>query len=344
MIIRPKPLKKSRYKKIRLDKNEKNDDFKIEFLNSFKKIIKSHHLSSYPETYEAYKSLSKNLKIDKNKILLTNGADGAIENCFKLFTSPNSKIIKINPTYKMVDVYSKIYRTKNLEIGIDKNLNTDYQKLIGSISKKISMVIIANPNSPTGKILTEKEILNILKKTKKYNVPFVIDEAYFEFNNYTSSKFIKNFSNLIIIRTFSKAFGLAGLRIGYILSNEKMIKKLEQFRPMYETSTIGALAINHILKNSKLVKNNIKNILRGKSFFEEYLKRKNLSFVESKANFLHVDFGKKKNYVKKILNKTNILVEDSINSSRYKNFLRITIGPIAIMKKVSKVVSKIMSN
>ena len=87
MIIRPKPLKKSRYKKIRLDKNEKNDDFKIEFVNSFKKIIKSHHLSSYPETYEVYKSLSKNLKIDKNKILLTNGADGAIENCFKLFIS-----------------------------------------------------------------------------------------------------------------------------------------------------------------------------------------------------------------------------------------------------------------
>lgn len=344
MINRPKPLKKSRYKKIRLDKNEKNDEFKAEFLNSFKKLIKSYHLSSYPETYEVYKAISKKLKIKKDNILLTNGADGAIENCFKLFTIPKSKIIKINPTYKMVDVYSKIYQTKNLEIGIDKDLNINYQKLIESINKNISMVIIANPNSPTGKNLSQIQILNILKKTKKYNIPFVIDEAYFEFSNYTSLKFSKSFSNLIIIRTFSKAFGMAGLRIGYILSNKKMIKKLEQFRPCYEISSIGALAINHILKNYKIVENNIKNILHGKVFFEEFLKKNKINFVESKTNFLHVNFAKKKHSAKKIFNKNNILVKDSINSFKYKNFIRITIGPKETMKKVAKLVLKIISN
>lgn len=343
MINRSKPLKNSRYKKIRLDKNEKNDAFEKFFLSSFTKSIKSYHLSSYPETYDVYKNISKKLKIKKENILLTNGADGAIENCFKLYTSPKSKIIKINPTYKMVDIYSQIYKTKNLDINVDDFLNTNYNKLIKSIDKKISMVIIANPNSPTGKELKEEQILNILKKTKKYNIPFIIDEAYFEFNNYSSVKFIKKYSNLIIIRTFSKAFGLAGLRVGYILSNKSNIKKLEQFRPCYEISSVGALAVNHILKNYRIVQNNIKNILKGKIFFENFLKKKKINFINSKTNFLHVDFGNKKNNLEKIFSKNNILVNNSIKQKKYRSFLRITIGPVSTMKKINKLISKTMS-
>ncbi len=343
MIKRSKPLKNSRYKKIRLDKNEKNDAFGKFFLSSFTKSIKSYHLSSYPETYDVYKNISKKLRIKKENILLTNGADGAIENCFKLYTSPRSKIIKINPTYKMVDIYSQIYKTKNLDINVDDFLNTNYNKLIKSIDNKISMVIIANPNSPTGKELKEEQILNILKKTKKYNIPFIIDEAYFEFNNYSSVKFIKKYSNLIIIRTFSKAFGLAGLRVGYILSNKSNIKKLEQFRPCYEISSVGALAVNHVLKNYKIVQNNIQNILRGKIFFENFLKKKRINYISSKTNFLHVDFGSKKKNIEKIFSKNNVLVNNSIKQKKYRSFLRITIGPVITMKKINKLISKTMS-
>ena len=113
-------------------------------------------------------------------------------------------------------------------------------KIIKTINNKVSLIILSNPNSPTGTILNTNQIKKILDKAKRNNIMVVIDEAYYGFSKETSKNFVKRFENIFIVRSLSKAWGLAGLRLGYIISNKKNIEILNTRRPMYEINTFGA--------------------------------------------------------------------------------------------------------
>ena len=241
----------TRVKKLRLDANERISKFENNFINNIKKKISSFHFTAYPETEKIYDLLSKKYNLLRSNFLITSGSDIGIRHCFELFTQKNSSVITLNPTFGMVDVYCKIYETKQIKVGYDKNLILDYKRIYNSINKKVSMIMIANPNSPTGTVIESKKLLDIIKKANKNSCYVVIDEAYFGFYKISLLPLIKKFKNLIILRTFSKAFGLAGIRAGFIASNKSLIKKLYAFRPMYEISSITCLTIEEILKKSK---------------------------------------------------------------------------------------------
>ena len=112
----------------------------------------------------------------------------------------------------MVDIYCKIFKTKQIKIGYDKNLKLRIDDIYKSINKKTCLVILANPNSPTGTLIKKNDLIKIIKKAQKFNAKVLLDEAYYEFSNYNFLSKIKIYKNLIIIRTFFKDFGFAGLR------------------------------------------------------------------------------------------------------------------------------------
>ena len=121
-----------------------------------------------------------------------------------------------------------------------------------AINRNISLIIIANPNSPTGTLISQLNMERIIKKANAHAVPVLIDEAYYGFSDTTVLPLLKKYNNLIISRTFSKAYGLAGLRVGYIVSNIRIAKLLFNLKPMYEVNSIGVLACTVMLKNSKI--------------------------------------------------------------------------------------------
>ena len=135
------------------------------------------------------------------------------------------------------------FKKKTIKIGYDTKLTLDTQKLYKNINSKVSLIIISNPNSPTGTVLNLNEIKKILEKAKKYKIKVVIDEAYFGFSLVTACPLIKRFKNLIVLRTFSKAYGLAGLRIGYAISNPANIEELTNIKPMYEVNSLAILGL-----------------------------------------------------------------------------------------------------
>ena len=165
----------SRYKKVCLDKNERIDKFKKGFFKKIISKINSESINCYPEVWSLYKSLSQLHKIKTNQIVITAGIDGAIKSCFELFVSRGDKVVILNPTFAMVDIYCKIYGAKKIVINYDKEINLDINKLIKSINRKISLVIIANPNSPTGTLISSPDIEKIIKKANVCNVPILID-------------------------------------------------------------------------------------------------------------------------------------------------------------------------
>jgi histidinol-phosphate aminotransferase len=333
-IIRINPDNIDRSKFLRLDKNERVLEFEKSFLNYIKKSISTFYFSSYPNVDKVYSLLSKYLKISKNMICLTAGSDIALKTCFEYFTREGDKIITLEPTFGMVDVYSKIYNLNNIKIHYDKNLKLKLNYLFSKIKKDISLIVIANPNSPTGTIISPKDLKRIVIKAYTYRIPLVIDEAYFGFYNKSSIKLINKYRNLVVVRTFSKAFGLAGLRAGFIIANSTTAKNLYKYKPMYEVNTIVCLAIEFLLKNKKIVKNHIKSVLEAKKFVISELKKLRIKFIDTYANFLHINLGNKKKYFEKILKNNKILVRKGPGVEGYENYLRVSLGSQAQMKKI----------
>ena len=333
----------TRYNKIRLDKNEKPDYHLSKLLKKIRKNITHEHLTAYPETEILYQTISKKFKIRKDSIVLTPGSDAAIKNCLDLFTEKDDKIISIDPTFAMVDVYSKIKRVQQIRIKYNEKLELDYEKIFRTIKNiKISLIILANPNSPTGTIISKKILSNILKLCQKKNVPVLIDEAYFGFYKHSTIPLIKKYTNLIVCQTFSKAYGLAGCRVGFLVSNNNLAKRLYNLRPMYEINSIGAMIVNEILKNNSYVSKNLKDQLDGKKYLFKELKKLKLQYLDGYANFVHINLGDKKNKAERTFLKHNILIRGGLNVPGYKNFLRVSLGPKNMMKSVIKILKNIL--
>ena len=339
-IYRIRGPAQTRFNYLRLDKNERVSNIKTSFLKNLLNKIRTEHLTAYPETEKLYDLISSKIKVNKRSIVLTAGSDAAIRTCFDLFVGPKDKIITISPTFAMVDIYAKLYRAKQIKIKYDSKLNLDFKKLLNSINRKIALVIIANPNSPTGTLLGKDEIVKVLKKALKKNTIVLIDEAYFGFSKESCLPLIKKFPNLIVTRTFSKSFGLAGCRVGYIVSNQNLADKLFRFKPMYEINSIAILIATEFLKKT-MDKKYINQTKEGKNYLITHLEKMNFDYIDTAANFIHINFKNKRNTAEKTFFKNKILVKGGPGVKGYENFLRITLGPKNNMKKVVFVLKKI---
>ena len=331
----------SRMKKIRLEKNERVSNYNSKFLNEIKKNILSENISAYPEVEEIYLLLAKHLSVSPDMLVITSGSDLAIKNCFELLISPGDEVITLNPTYGMVDVYSKLFQAKQTKINYDKNLNLDLKKLFKSINKKTNLVILANPNSPTGTVMSQKTLLELIKLCKKFNSYLLIDECYFGYYSKTVIKYVRTYHNLIVSRSLSK-IGLAGCRIGYLVASKDTAKMLYKFRPFYEISSFSCLVFKSILKNKNILANYIKETFIGKTFLIDNFKRLKIEFFPTNTNFILVKLNsqKIKNKIIESFAKKHILVMGEGKLPEGDKILRITLGPKHYMEKVINVLKK----
>lgn len=331
----------SRMNKIRLEKNERVSNYDSKFLHQIRKSLLSENISAYPEVEEIYVLLAKRLSISPDMLVITAGSDLAIKNCFELLISPGDEVVTLNPTYGMVDVYSKLFQAKQKKINYDKNLNLDHTKLLKSINKKTNLVVIANPNSPTGTIIDQKILLKIIKLCKKLNSYILIDECYFGYYSKTVIKYVRSYDNLIVSRSLSK-IGMAGCRIGYLIASKKTAKMLYKFRPFYEISSFSCLVFKQILKNKKTLKNYISETKVGKNYLIKNFKKLKIKFYPTNTNFILVKLSSKKIKEKiiKSFAKENILVMGEGKLPKGDKILRITLGPKHYMKKVINIFNK----
>tara|TARA_B110000438_G_scaffold302565_1_gene360632 strand:+ start:9288 stop:10376 length:1089 start_codon:yes stop_codon:yes gene_type:complete len=334
-------------KKFWLDKNENCDELLHKETKKIISQIKIESIFSYPDLSKLYNKLAKSLKVNAENLLLTAGSDSGIKTVFETFVNERDVVLRTNPTFAMYSIYSKVFNTKEILLNYKKtkqgpkiNLK-DIIKII--LKKKPKLICLPNPDSPTGHSFSSSEMHNLLKKAKIAGSLVLIDEAYYPFYPFTVKKFIKKFSNLIIIRTASKAWGLAGLRVGYVLSSKSIIKEMHKVRPMYEINNVGAELFNKYLGKQNLVAKSVKRLLEGKKYFTKEMSNLGFEvFKKEEGNFIHINF---KNNKKKILNKLNEIAyfrksekhPSMMNFSRFsltskKNFKIIT----AIIKKCIK--------
>jgi len=330
-------------KKLCLDRNENHDE---KLKKIYKKIFDKFFFKSssyYPNLHNCYKAIAKLNKVPINHIFIGAGSDGIIRSVFETFVNKGDLILKTSPTFKMYEVYSKIYQAKSINIKYINKKNQiffDFEQLIQSIkNNKIKLVCLPNPDSPSGTIVSKNKIEIILKEAKKKNTIVLIDEAYFPFYNVSSIQFLKKYKNLIICRTFAKAWGLAGLRVGYAIANQEIIKYMNKIKPMYEVNTFAAHLIPHLVVKNKNVINSVKSLNHSKNFFLKNLEEMGFKTLKSYGNFCHVNFGHHSDRIHRILRK-QVLYKENFSEKCLSGYSRFSLTNINNFKKILNIISK----
>lgn len=277
-----------------------------------------------PESKKLRAALAAYVGVKTKNIFVGVGSDEIIDLLIRLFATPGEEIIVLEPTYGMYRVAAKI----NEVIVKTSLLNKDFQLDLGNIEKlitsKTKMFFCASPNSPTGNRLNTEDLK---KLCTIFPGIIVIDEAYVEFSSQPS--FVKNlrrFENLVILRTLSKAWGLAGLRVGYCIANPLAIKYLMKIKPPYNVNCISAALAEEALNNKEKMAEFRQRIILEQTRLSYELKKLGATVFPSKTNFLLVKIPSASSVVKKLAENFGIIVRDFSAKPLLKDCFRVTVG------------------
>ena len=281
----------------------------------------------YPDPLqkELKEILAKLRKMPIDNIFIGNGSDEIIDLAFRIFCTPGKdKALTITPSYGMYDVSAATNDIELLKIPLKDNFQLDLEKVISHFSENnLKLVILCSPNNPTGNSLDRNDIKQILMN---FNGIVLIDEAYIDFSkNVSWIKTLKNYPNLIVCQTLSKAYGLAAARVGIAYANREVIQFFNKVKPPYNVSKLNQKAAIQALKNSTVFEKNKEIILTEKDKLINNLKQLQLvkQVYPSDSNFVLVEVEDANEVYEKLINQ-NVIVRNRSNEIR--NCIRITVG------------------
>ena len=319
------------------------------FFGPTKKInssIEVENLNRYPEISgeTLREQLAKFHNIEANQIILGCGSDETLLFAALSFCQSGDEIIHSEYGFEM---YSIIAKVVGAIAKPAKEIN--YKMTVPSICEQLTpatkLIYIANPNNPTGSYLSKNEIRKLMSSIPK-NIIVVIDGAYAEYvdsNDYDNDfSLVKEYNNIIITRTFSKAYGLAGIRLGWCYSSPKVSSILGKVKGPFNTNTIGQLLASLALQDQKHITMVVRETRINKEWFEKELKRLNIKTKQSHANFSFIESTDKMAVkIVEALEKEGILIRQ-LHSYNLPNCLRITIGTLDNMNQIIKIIEKLL--
>ncbi len=310
-------------------------------------VMKDEHIYNlYPAAYsqELTDLLSGYSGIEKEYIQYFASSDTLHEYLVRMFVGVGDPILILGPTYdnfrltcesQGAQVYYYDYKS---DFSLDKEV---FLRRIEEVSP--SLIYICNPNNPTGNLLQKDFLLKILEQYP--DTIMVLDEAYYEFSGFSMSGYVKEYDNLFITRTFSKAFALANFRAGYLISHKENIHQISKIRNPKNFTTFSQVAVIEALKDLKYMKDFVAEVLKAKVYFQKELNK--LSFIdrvfESQGNYLLIKFRDKetKTRIFDLLSENDIYVRNLTHSDLLDKCLRITIGTTEQMKRVIDVIKQL---
>ena len=304
---------------VKLDANEGNKDL---FKDLIKDIGDDFYLNLYPDdNYTQLKEAIVNYigcKIEN--ISVGNGSSELLDLCVKTFVDTNELILSLDPTFSMYSIYAKIVNSRYIGAGEGNDFTINVDDVIKSIKENDpKLTIICNPNNPTGTIIKRDDVLRIVKSTD--NV-VIVDEAYMEFSNESVVDEIENYDNLIVVKTMSKAFSMAGIRTGYLIANEELVKTIEKVRPPYNLNSISALLATKALKQKDKMLSYVENLKVEREKIYEKLLDMGVKGYKSGANFVFFS-SKVDNLAEKLID-NDVLIRKF--GGKLDNYYRVTVG------------------
>lgn len=322
-----------------LNFNERTTPFGNCVVNALQKLTDENKMQIYPEYGQIEKTIAKYVGVKPENIMLTNGSDQGIDIIFRSFTKVGDRVIIPSPSFAMFYQCAEMAGNKILMPRYDENKKTSFplEAVLNLISRKPKLIVICNPNNPTGTLITTDKIEKILLKAK--NSIVYVDEAYYEFSGITATSLLSKYKNLVITRTFSKAFGLAALRIGYIIANPKIILEMKKIRGPYDINMPAIYGAAAVLKNQYKLKIYVKEIMqKSKPMLEKFFTANNITYYSSGANFILFRPNNPQMVFDKLKKKGIIVRPRKLTT----DMLRVTIGTIKQTKQFINAYKKLL--
>lgn len=328
---------------IKLASNENPLGPSLKAVKAIKKNISL--LNRYPDSQCFYlkRKIAKYLNLDSGSIVLGNGSDELIDVIIKTFVEDDENIITADTTFLEYEIIASVNAKQLVKVPL-KYFKYDLAEIKKKINRKTKLVFIANPNNPTGTYVNKYELQDFLNDLDD-GVIVVLDEAYDTFidvDDFPNSLSYLNKKNIIILKTFSKAYGLAGLRIGYAIANPDFAYYMEKVRQPFNVNLLAQAAAIKALDDKEFLKKTKKVILEGKEYLYQELMKSGIPFVPSVANFILIDVGCDSLAVFRQMLKYGVIVRD-MKQYGLNNFIRLTIGTkkenerfIRVLKKIYK--------
>lgn len=293
-------------------------------------------LNRYPDggCFYLKQGLAKKLKLSPDNIVVGNGSDEIIVLALMAFAGAGDEVIIATPTFLIYEIASIIKGVKIRRVPL-KNFRYDLPAMAKCLNKRTRIVFIANPDNPTGTYVTAKELDDFMKKTGKNTIVF-LDEAYYEFargfRDYPKSmKYLKD-KNIIITRTFSKIYALAGLRAGYGIARKDLIEMMNRVREPFNVNSLAQAACLEALKDDEFARKSLKLTREGKDCLYDNLEMLGLEYVRSATNFVLINLKRDAKEIYAKLLKKGIIVRE-MSSWGLNGFIRVTVGTMRDNKR-----------
>ena len=333
--------------KIKLSANESALGPSPKAIKEYNKISKN--FKRYPDTNgtSLRQVIANKFKIDKNRIILGSGSDQIFELVCNAFIKKNDEVIVPKYSFIIYRIYSKINGAKII-YAKEKNFTISVKDILSKVTRKTKIVFLANPNNPTGTYINKKNLAYLRKKLRS-DILLVVDDAYFEYikqKNYLSGlKLFSRHKNVLVTRTFSKVYGLAGLRIGWGYASKEIINTLNKIKPPFNVSRPALFAASAAIRDISWLKKEVNHIHKWNKILFKKFKEMKIATNESKTNFLLLNFDRVNISSKKVFQKlanAGILVR-TMHVYGIKNSLRITIGKSKENRKLISILRKIVN-
>jgi histidinol-phosphate aminotransferase len=301
-------------------------------------------INRYPDSSSFYlkKKLAKSLNVEAANLVLGNGSDELIDIIIKTFVNEDESILSADVTFLEYGIIARINNRKIVEVPL-RYFKYDLESIKKKIDKTTKLIFIANPNNPTGTYVTKYELEDFMLGLPE-DVLLVLDEAYDTFivvDDFPNSlKYIKD-KPVIVLKTFSKAYGLAGIRIGYAVADRVLAAYMERARQPFNVNFLAQVAAIGALDDQKFLNKTREIILEGKSYLYDCLTKLGLAYVPTVANFILIDVGRDGLEVFKEMLKYGVIVRE-MKQYGLKNFIRVSIGTKKENEKFIKVLKKVL--
>lgn len=271
---------------LRLDMNENPEGLPEDFVESVKGKLTPEFLATYPEKDTLAGLLAQHNQVEVQNISITSGSDEAMRLIFQCFGEPGKTLVTVTPTFEMYDVYSKMFGMDHRTAEYNRDFTLSLDRVLSCIDSDTGLVVLLNPNSPIGACWTEQEARTVIEKASEVGAVVVVDEAYHYFYSSTFLPMALEYENLIVLRTFSKLFSCAGLRIGYAVGHEKLIHVIENAASTFNVNSVAILFAEELMGRPDLCQELIAVERDGRQWLTEQLKGKGYQTISGAGNYV----------------------------------------------------------
>jgi histidinol-phosphate aminotransferase len=308
---------------LRLDFNENTVGCSPRVLQRLQSLS-GEELARYPEREPGEKIVAAHLGIDPAEVILTNGTDEAIHLVCETFLEPEHEAIVAVPTFAMYEIYSGSTGARVISVQADDSFKFPTEGILSQINSHTRLIAMANPNNPTGALASAEDLIRLAKAAP--DAALLVDEAYFEFAGETLMPRWRGVPNLFVSRTFSKAYGLAGLRIGVLTGHVDQMTMVRRNSSPYNLNIAALVCLPEALADQAFIRSYVEQALAGRVALENDLRNRGIKYWPSRANFVLMYLGAANKPFISAMRERGILVRDRSNDPGCKDCVRITVG------------------